>query len=143
MHHPLGGTVYTAIYFCNLMRTSAFTFYFLQFLFDNGSAYPNIHFLGVFFQSSLFHPFYFPSSSSTFKFFGVFFCIRLFLVLQPFRVSLCQPYTVINSLNNFVSFRALQWGAADAEIKVPSVENTELKRSPFKAWSRSVYSHIC
>ena len=26
-----------------------------------------------------------------------------------------------------------QWGAADAEIKVPSGENTELKRSPFKA----------
>ena len=36
-----------------------------------------------------------------------------------------------------------QWGAADAEIKVPSSENTELKRSPFKAWSRSVYSHAC
>ena len=36
-----------------------------------------------------------------------------------------------------------QWGAADAEIKVPSVENTELKRSPFKAWSESVYSHTC
>ena len=34
-----------------------------------------------------------------------------------------------------------QWGAADAEIKVPSDENTELKRSPFQAWSRSVYSH--
>ena len=34
-----------------------------------------------------------------------------------------------------------QLGAADAEIKVPSVENTELKGSPFKAWSRSVYSH--
>ena len=34
-------------------------------------------------------------------------------------------------------------GAADAEIKVPSGENTELKRSPFKAWSRSVYSHTC
>ena len=32
-----------------------------------------------------------------------------------------------------------QWGAADAEIKVPFGENTELKRSPFKAWSRSVY----
>ena len=31
-------------------------------------------------------------------------------------------------------------GAADAEIKVPSGENTELKRSPFKTWSRSVYS---
>ena len=38
---------------------------------------------------------------------------------------------------------APQWGAADAEIKVPSGENTELKRSPFKAWSRSVYSHTC
>ena len=37
----------------------------------------------------------------------------------------------------------LQWGAADAEIEVPSGENTELKRSPFKAWSRSVYSHAC
>ena len=34
-----------------------------------------------------------------------------------------------------------QWGAADAEIKVPSGENTELKRSPFKVWSRSVYSY--
>ena len=39
--------------------------------------------------------------------------------------------------------RVPQWGAADAEIKVPSGENTELKRSPFKAWSRSVYSHTC
>ena len=36
-----------------------------------------------------------------------------------------------------------QLGAADAKIKVPFVENTELKRSPFKAWSRSVYSHTC
>ena len=30
-------------------------------------------------------------------------------------------------------FSIPQWGAADAEIKVPSGENTELKRSPFKA----------
>ena len=35
-----------------------------------------------------------------------------------------------------------QWGAADAEIKVPSGENTELKRFPFKAWIRSVYIAI-
>ena len=34
-------------------------------------------------------------------------------------------------------------GSCDAEIKVPSGENTELKRSPFKVWSRSVYSHTC
>ena len=39
--------------------------------------------------------------------------------------------------------KASQCGAADAEIKVPSSENTELKRSPFKAWSRSVYSYTC
>ena len=30
-----------------------------------------------------------------------------------------------------------------AEIKVPSYENTELKDSSFKAWSRSVYCHAC
>ena len=36
-----------------------------------------------------------------------------------------------------------QWGTADAEIKVPSGEKTELKRSPFKVWSRSVYSQTC
>ena len=36
-----------------------------------------------------------------------------------------------------------QWGAVDAKIKVPSGENTELKRSPFKDWSRPVYSHAC
>ena len=34
-------------------------------------------------------------------------------------------------------------GPADAEIKAPSGENTELRRSPFRAWSRSVYSHKC
>ena len=33
-----------------------------------------------------------------------------------------------------------QWEAADTEIKVPSGENTELKCSPFKPWSRSVYN---
>ena len=37
----------------------------------------------------------------------------------------------------------LQWGAADAEIKVPSVENTELEGSSFKALGRSVYNHTC
>ena len=32
-----------------------------------------------------------------------------------------------------------QWGAADAEIKVPALENTELEGSPFTAWGRSIY----
>ena len=39
---------------------------------------------------------------------------------------------------------ALQWGPADAEVVVPSVETPEAdKCSPFKAWSRSEYSHAC
>ena len=38
----------------------------------------------------------------------------------------------------FFVLSAPQWRAVDAEIKVPSDENTELKRSPFTAWSRSV-----
>ena len=36
-----------------------------------------------------------------------------------------------------------QWRAEHAEIKVPSVQNTELKGSLFKAWSRSVYCYTC
>ena len=40
-------------------------------------------------------------------------------------------------------FRTFGEGLTDhSEIKVPSVENTELKDSPFKAWSRSVYGHM-
>ena len=59
-----------------------------------------------------------------------------------------HPWFHISSINTLLSdtdtlLSAPQWGAADAEIKVPSNENTELKRSPFKAWSRSVYSHTC
>ena len=34
-----------------------------------------------------------------------------------------------------------QWGAADAEIKDPSVEIPELQGFYFKIWSRSEYSH--
>ena len=43
----------------------------------------------------------------------------------------------------FVQMTTPQWGAADAGIKVPSDENTEVKGSPFQAWSRSVYCHAC
>ena len=43
----------------------------------------------------------------------------------------------------FMSAIPFHGGAADAEIKVPSGENAELKRSSFKARSRSVYSHTC
>ena len=44
--------------------------------------------------------------------------------------------TIITKQVSKLSFAFPQWGAADAEIKVPSVENAELKGSPFKAWSR-------
>ena len=66
-------------------------------------------------------------------------------VLDINQPSLPTPFTLILCL--FLSYGpfscAPQWGAADTEIKVPSGENTELKRSPFQAWSRSVYSHTC
>ena len=38
----------------------------------------------------------------------------------------------------YVVMFTTQWGSADAEIKAPSGGNTELKRSLFKAWRRSV-----
>ena len=82
---------------------------------------------------------------------GPFTCISIHKFSRQLSVfSLCSPSlisaslvlsTVYLFLN--VSLNAPQWGAADAEIKVPSGENTELKRSPFQAWSRSVYSHTC
>ena len=51
----------------------------------------------------------------------------------------------VSHCSNIVHFEdeAPLWGAADAEIKVPSGRNTELKRPPFKTCSRSVYSHTC
>ena len=60
---------------------------------------------------------------------------ELLIFLQPNSIGLPNRHSLNHSTQ--------QWGAADAEIKVPSGENTELKRSPFKAWSRSVYSHTC
>ena len=61
------------------------------------------------------------------------------------RWRLCtrtMPALTSSLLSSPPSFRASpQYWAADAEIKVPFGENAELKRSPFKAWSRSVYSH--
>ena len=67
-----------------------------------------------------------------------------------YNTILSHPYPANKPKFSIIIFRAFsftlslpQWGAADAEIKVPSGENTELKRSPFNAWNRSVYSHTC
>ena len=54
--------------------------------------------------------------------------LRLFTIV---RRSFCGP----------IACWILAQTSADAEIKVPPGENTELKRSSFGAWSRSVYSH--
>ena len=64
-----------------------------------------------------------------------------------FRSCVVQPFLLLRDVKSFFfnfysvclalsCVAAPQWGAADAEIKVPSGENAELKRSPFKAWSR-------
>ena len=54
----------------------------------------------------------------------------------------CVTGSLAPAATSLVLFLGLpQWGAAGAEIKVPSGENTELKRSLFVAWSRSAYSH--
>ena len=55
-------------------------------------------------------------------------------------VDFCDPLPTGEYLLVIV---APQWGAAGAEIKVPSDENTEVNGSPFKALSKSVYIHAC
>ena len=67
-------------------------------------------------------------------------CDRWVPSLAHYFYSTGFPHTF---LPKFTNVEDPQWGAADAEIKVPSGENTELKRSPFEAWSRLVYSHTC
>ena len=54
-----------------------------------------------------------------------------------------MAHTAASALSKLSILPSPQWGAADAEIKVPSDENTELKVSLFEAWSRSVYCHAC
>ena len=68
--------------------------------------------------------------------------VTFFLLL--FKKNLFVYFLQLYCPNGIFSLgNSLQWGAADAEIKVSSGENAELKRSPFKAWSRSVYSYTC
>ena len=58
------------------------------------------------------------------------------LFLQTFRKYVSMPgsvrFLLCVLLSLFFQFLFPQWGAADAEIEVPSGENTELKDSPFK-----------
>ena len=58
-------------------------------------------------------------------------------------VTAIHPRNTSSQKSGFYLHGSPQWGAAGTEIEVPSGENTKLKRSPFKAWSRSVYSHTC
>ena len=61
----------------------------------------------------------------------------------PVRQRRVAPSNTESPLLSLPLLPPPQWGAADAEIKVPPGENTELNRSRFKAWCRSVYSHTC
>ena len=82
----------------------------------------------------------------------VFSCLSIMLRHPQLRASEAATWVHILLIpavqsqccsNNRPLLMTPHWGAADAEIKVPSGENTELKHSPFQAWSRSVYSHTC
>ena len=78
--------------------------------------------------------------------FIVFFIYMYMLVMVYFQCNRLEPTrgdTQINRHYFFIYLFTPQRGAADAEIKVPSSETKELKRSLFKAWSRSVYSRTC
>ena len=72
--------------------------------------------------------------------FILFVC--LFLYYGPFNYISFHKF-----FQQFFAFwlcsLSLQWGAVDAEIKDPSDENTGVKGSPYKTWSRSVYCHAC
>ena len=77
----------------------------------------------------------FPASRS------VLCLISSSLLLSP---SSCRLYSLVISLPpHCLSSFLPAVGSCGRRIKVPSGEITELKRSPFKAWSRSVYSHTC
>ena len=72
-------------------------------------------------------------------------------LMSELRLAATQPHAAQNRTGPTLSTRVTrglstatpQWGAEDAEIKVLSDENTELKVSPFEPWSKSVYSHTC
>ena len=71
-------------------------------------------------------------------------CTRWCIIRHQVPIMCTVPPSCLLDISlTFLILRQPQWGAADAEIKVPSGENTERKRSPCKAWSRSVYSHTC
>ena len=92
-----------------------------------------------------------PPSRSKDRLFHRHLCLKFHFCLMkcnpPPPLSLTHTYTDSLFLGTLVSLaRSLsppQRRAADAELNVPSGENKELKRSPFKAWSRSVCSHTC
>ena len=59
--------------------------------------------------------------------------LKELLYALSLSVSVSVSVSVSLSLSLSLSLSQPQWGAATAEIKVPSDENTELKGSPLKA----------
>ena len=100
-------------------------------------------------RTSLFFPVKTTSSHgrAELMFFFADWIVILLPCLCPFHTSSPEALSwspwFVCPFSMSLHLNPLQWGAADAEIKVPSVENTELEGSPCKAWGRSVYSHAC
>ena len=61
------------------------------------------------------------------------FSVLVFVLFLPPFLNCHFHVAPFFCIVSFVASSTLQWATADAEIKVPSVENTELKGSPFKA----------
>ena len=74
-----------------------------------------------------------------------FWCRRVPMSANCEPCPILQPHFMCFCLKSLSCYRKItpQWEAVDTEIKVSFDENTELKGSPFKAGSRSVYSHAC
>ena len=120
------------------------------------SPWAHLHVVGILWfmskpQTNRACPFLFILFLCLFLSYDPFNCIPFHKFSRQFSVfSLCSSglISALLVLSTLCVYESLlqpfpQWGAADAEIKAPSGENTELNRSPFKAWSSSAYSHAC
>ena len=120
------------------------------------SPWAHLHVVGILWfmskpQTNRACPFLFILFLCLFLSYDPFNCIPFHKFSRQFSVfSLCSSglISALLVLSTLCVYESLlqpfpQWGAADAEIKAPSGENTELNRSPFQAWSRSVYSQTC
>ena len=69
--------------------------------------------------------------------------IRRFLYTENYhRYPSAAPSPQWGTEDAEITALSPQWGTEDAEIKDPSVENQELKGSPFKAWYIAMHATL-